>query len=282
MILINELFPSLGIRIPTRLEEAWSWPEFLEVCALIRQKTDYPYPLLMDSGRGLSPKSGEWISYSGLPFLIQNDGRLFNGDLSRTEGFLNSPASVSAMQWLGELFHRHRYTHAEKLTDAFPEHFAMSLSLPSAYFQGIKKTDNIGIIPLPHGLKAATPHGSWGLCMSRQTKHPMFCCRFIKYVFSFQNQLKISRYTGIPVLKEIYEAMENFNAISNNTNILFSQLKNTSFTRPQTPAYPFFSKQFSYAYYNIAAGADAQAEMDRLVQMVDDHLYRHNYYRRDK
>lgn len=282
-ILYNkELFQSLGIRIPTRLEEAWSWPEFLEVCALIRQKTDYPYPLLMDSGRGLSPKSGEWISYSGLPFLIQNDGRLFNGDLSRTEGFLNSPASVSAMQWLGELFHRHRYTHAEKLTDAFPEHFAMSLSLPSAYFQGIKKTDNIGIIPLPHGLKAATPHGSWGLCMSRQTKHPMFCCRFIKYVFSFQNQLKISRYTGIPVLKEIYEAMENFNAISNNTNILFSQLKNTSFTRPQTPAYPFFSKQFSYAYYNIAAGADAQAEMDRLVQMVDDHLYRHNYYRRDK
>ena len=72
--------------------------------------------------------------------------------------------------------------------------------------------------------------------------------------------------------------MDSFQAGSGNSNILFSQLRNTSFTRPQTPAYPFFSKQFSYAFYNVAMGADAQKEMDHLAQQVDDHLYRHNYY----
>lgn len=101
---------------------------------------------------------------------------------------------------------------------------------------------------------------------------------FIRYVFSLQNQLKISQLTGIPVLKEIYDVMDSFQAGSGNSNILFSQLRNTSFTRPQTPAYPFFSKQFSYAFYNIAMGADAQEEMNHLAQQVDDHLYRHNYY----
>ena len=138
--------------------------------------------------------------------------------------------------------------------------------------------DTIGILPLPHARCTATPHGSWGLCMSRQTKYPELCAEFLKYVFNFQNQLKISRYTGMPVIKDIYDAMESFHAVSNQSNILFSQLRTCSFTRPQTPAYPFFSKQFSYAYYNIAQGADPKKELDLLARLTDDHLYRHNYY----
>ncbi len=278
-ILYNkELFKRLQIRIPANITEAWSWEEFLSICRLIREKTSLPYPLLMDSGRGLSPKSGEWNSYSGLPFILQNMGSFFSEDLTKTNGFINSASSVAAMQWLGDLFHKYHYTHIENISASFPDNFAMSLSLPSAYFQSLKNSENVGIIPLPKGLQAATPHGSWGLCMSRQTKNPIQCCQFIQYVFTIQNQLKISKYTGIPVLKEIYEVMDNFNTVSNNTNILFSQLHHSSFTRPQTPAYPFFSKQFAYAYYNIASGMDAQKEMDRLAELVDDHLFRHNYY----
>ena len=278
-ILYNkELFSSLGIRIPTSTEDAWSWDEFLKICEEIRQKTSYPYPLLMDSGKGLSPKSGEWLSYSGLPFILQNKGRIFNKDYTKATGYLNSIESIQAMQWLGDLFRKYHYTHIEKLSDSLPENFAMSLSLPSAYFQNSIDNSNVGILPLPKGVQSASPHGSWGLCMSRQTRYPEYCCRFVRYVFSLKNQLQISKYTGIPVLKEIYEVMENFNTMSTDIHVLFSQLKKTSFTRPQTPAYPFFSKYFAYAYYNIANGADAKAELDQLSSMVDDHLYRHGYF----
>lgn len=92
----------------------------------------------MDSGRGLSPKSGEWNSYAGLPFIVQNNGSFFNDTLTATSGYINSPASVAAMNWLGELFHKYHYTHVEDLSADFPENFAMSLSLPSAYFQSQK------------------------------------------------------------------------------------------------------------------------------------------------
>lgn len=68
--------------------------------------------------------------------------------------------------------------------------------------------------------------------------------------------------------------MDNFNTIPNNTSILFSQLHHSSFTRPQTPAYPFFSKQFAYAYYNIANGMDVQKEMNHLAELVDDQIGR--------
>ncbi len=195
-ILYNkELFKRLQIRIPANITEAWSWEEFLSICSLIREKTSLPYPLLMDSGRGLSPKSGEWNSYSGLPFILQNMGSFFSEDLTKTNGFINSASSVAAMQWLGDLFHKYHYTHIENISASFPDNFAMSLSLPSAYFQSLKNSENVGIIPLPKGLQAATPHGSWGLCMSRQTKNPIQCCQFIQYVFTIQNQLKISKYS---------------------------------------------------------------------------------------
>ena len=119
-ILYNkELFHSLGIRIPTSAEDAWSWDEFLNVCHTIQTKTSFPYPLLMDSGRGLSPKSGEWNSYAGLPFIVQNNGSFFNDTLTATSGYINSPASVAAMNWLGELFHKYHYTHVEDLSARF-------------------------------------------------------------------------------------------------------------------------------------------------------------------
>lgn len=278
-ILYNkELFSSLGIPVPKTLEEAWSWDEFTDICSYLKKHTSVPYPLLMDSGRGLSPRLGEWLTFSGLPFIYQNNGSLFSPDFSRTEGYINSPETVAAMEWLGNLFHKYHYTHTENISSSFPGSFAMSLSLPSAYFQAAKQCDTIGILPLPHARCTATPHGSWGLCMSRQTKYPELCAEFLKYVFNFQNQLKISRYTGMPVIKDIYDAMESFHAVSNQSNILFSQLRTCSFTRPQTPAYPFFSKQFSYAYYNIAQGDDPKKELDLLARLTDDHLYRHNYY----
>ena len=138
-ILYNkELFKRLQIRIPANITEAWSWEEFLSICSLIREKTSLPYPLLMDSGRGLSPKSGEWNSYSGLPFILQNMGSFFSEDLTKTNGFINSASSVAAMQWLGDLFHKYHYTHIENISASFPDNFAMSLSLPSAYFQDRK------------------------------------------------------------------------------------------------------------------------------------------------
>ena len=124
----------LHIRIPNDIADAWSWDEFLEICSVIRSKTDIQYPLLMDTGRGLTSKQGEWISYSTLPFIIQNNGGIFDEKLSHTNGYLNSPPTIDAITWLGDLFHRYRYTHMEDLHHLFPDHFAMSLSLPSAFF----------------------------------------------------------------------------------------------------------------------------------------------------
>ncbi|MFP3153933.1 extracellular solute-binding protein [Lachnospiraceae bacterium ZAX-1] len=277
----KKLFKELNIVPPSDVHNSWSWLEFLDVCKIIKENTDIQYPLLMDSGRGLSHTQGEWITYSSLPFIMQNNGKIFNENCTKTSGYLNSPASVAAMDWLGKLYHTYGYTHMEDIHEQFPNNFAMSLSLPNAFYEVIndEEQNDIGILPLPREYRAATPHGGWGLCMSKQTQSPAACWEFIQYVFSIENQLKLNKYTGMPVIKDIYEVFKNFNALSNNTNILFSQLHDTSFTRPITPAYPFFSKTFTAAYVNIAKGGDAQQILDEAAYQIDDHLIRHNYFR---
>lgn len=274
----KRLFKQLNINPPENIKQAWDWQKLLDICKIIKENTDILYPLLMDSGKGLSHIQGEWIPYSSLPFIIQNNGRVFNDDCTKTSGYLNSPQTVEAMEWLGSLYHHYGYTHMEDIHEQFPDHFAMSLSLPSTFFEAIidVEQNNIGIMPLPKAHRAATPHGGWGLCMSKQSQNPDGCWEFIKYFFSLENQLKLNKYTGMPVLKDIYDIMENFNAMSNNTNILFSQLKDTSFTRPITPSYPFFSRVFSSAYVSIAKGGNAQQILDEAAKQIDYHLLRHN------
>ena len=276
----RELFSRLHIRIPNDVADAWSWDEFLEICSVIRSKTDIQYPLLMDTGRGLTSKQGEWISYSTLPFIIQNKGEIFDEKLSHTNGYLNSPSTVEAITWLGDLFHRYRYTHMEDLHHLFPDHFAMSLSLPSAFFAlAPEKQKRVGVIPLPKHLCSAVSHGSWGLCMSAQTKHPKECWMFMQFVLSLENQLQYAKYSGVPILKEIFNILQGFNATSNCIDVIFSQLHDAVYTRPITPAYPFFSKTFSSAFLEVAAGADAKECLDAASKQIDEHILRHNFFR---
>ncbi len=280
-ILYNKkLFEKIGIVPPSSIEQAWSWEEFLSICQFIKRKTSIRYPLLMDSGRGLSMTSGEWVTYSAFPFITQNNGSFFNDACTQATGYLNSKETVEALEWLGKLFTPYEYTHILDIHEQFPNDFAMSFSLPNAFFDTINnnESDNIGIIPLPKHIRSASPHGGWGLCMSKQTQYPYECWEFISYFFSIENQLKLNKYTGIPVLKILYEAFNNFNLVSNNTNILFSQLHNSAVTRPITPAYPAFSRLFSTAYINIAKGGNAQALLDDAADQVDEHLRRHNYF----
>ena len=88
----------------------------------------------MDSGRGLSQNPENGTATPDCHLSLAEQRQLFNDTLTATSGYINSPASVAAMNWLGELFHKYHYTHVEDLSADFPENFAMSLSCPVPIF----------------------------------------------------------------------------------------------------------------------------------------------------
>lgn len=276
----KSVFERLKIRPPKSILEAWTWDEFLQVCEIIKKNTSFPYPLLMNSGRGMEMEKGEWITYSGLPFIYQNNGTVFSDNCLHTNGFLNSPKTVEAMSWLGDLFHKYHYTHIEDLGKISHNEFAMSLSQQNSFIDIInhQHNTNIGVIPLPHNARQASPHGGWGLSITTQTQYPELCWKFIEYVFTIENQIKLSKVTGMPVLNNIYNIYQELNSSSENLNLLFSQLHNTSVTRPVTPAYPYFSKLFSQSYIDIAKGGNAEKVLTNAALEIDSHIERHGGY----
>lgn len=275
----KELFARLGIKAPERTEDAWTWEEFMEVCRQIREQAGIAHPLLMDTGRGLDKKQGEWICYSVLSFIAQNGGSIFDDTLTKTSGHIDSAETVEAVEWFAGLLKDSGYSHTTDLTGAFPEDFAMSLSVSSAFFAlDAASRKRVGLIPLPRQHHSAAAHGGWGLCVASQTKHPKECVAFLKYVFSLENQLQYAKYAGLPILKDVFNILQSFNESSSYVDILFSQLQNCAFTRPVTPAYPFFSRTFVSEFLNIVAGANAAERLHFAAEQIDDHIARHNYF----
>jgi fructooligosaccharide transport system substrate-binding protein len=275
----KEIFNKLNINVPSTLNNAWTWGEFKAVCAEIKVNTNL-IPFVMGEGRGISLDKGEWTTYSGLPFLWQNGAYPFNQEGTHTEGYLNSPNAVNAMDWVQKLF-TNQYTHIDSIKNAFPEKSAMSLSIQTNIIDLWDRFPslNLGVMPLPYNKKMATPHGGWGLTITTQSKSPDKAWQFIKYVFTLGNQLKMARVTGIPVLKEVYEIYSEINKKNEGFQIIFDQLEHTSTTRPSTPAYPKFSSEFAKAFFNIAKGEDPQVILNQAVKEIDQDIRDHGDYK---
>lgn len=274
----KEVFETLNIKVPSTLDNAWTWQEFMKVCAEIKLNTNL-MPLAMGEGRGIPFDKGEWTTYSGLPFLWQNGAYPFNHSGTKTEGYLNSPNAVNAMDWVQNLY-TNQFTHINTIENAFPEKSAMSLSIQTNIIDLWDRFPslNLGVMPLPYNMKKATPHGGWGLTITTQCKSPDKAWQFLKYVFTLENQLKMARVTGIPVLKEVYEIYSDVNKKNEAFQIIFDQLEHTSTTRPRTPAYPKFSSEFAKAYLNIARGGNPQEILTLAAKEIDEDIRNHGNY----
>lgn len=274
----KEIFEKLNINVPSTLDNSWTWQEFTKVCAEIKLNTNL-IPFAMGEERGFSLDKGEWTTYSGLPFLWQNGAYPFNQAGTKTEGFLNSSNAVEAMDWVRNLYTK-QYTHINSIKNAFPEKSAMALSIQNNVIDLWDRFPslNLGVMPLPYNKKMATPHGGWGLTITTQSKSPDKAWKFIKYVFTLENQLKMARVTGIPVLKEVYEIYSDINNKNEAFKIIFDQLEHSSTTRPSTPAYPKFSSEFAKAYFNIAKGEDPQDTLNQAAKEIDEDIREHGNY----
>jgi ABC-type glycerol-3-phosphate transport system substrate-binding protein len=236
----------------------------------------------MWGGRGIA-SGGEWPTYSGLTFLWQNGADAFSPDGSRTDGYLNSPQAAEAMRWLGELYHRYHFTHFDPIPASFPERAAMSLSMQNDFFYLWEHYPNLewGLIPLPYNARKASPHGDWGLTITTQSKYPKEAWEFIRNVFTVENQTKLASTVCTPVLRGLYHTIPDFKE-EQAFQIVYEQLDKTAMTRPRTPAYPKFSREFTKAYQRVAKGEDAKKALDEAVHEIDEDIRNHGGYEEER
>ncbi len=89
-----DMFQRIGVELPQRLEDSWTWEEFVRIGRLLKEKGGAPY--------GFSVAWQNNSGYRFLPFLYQHGGRLLDDTL--TNPLLGSKEGVETIAWAQSWF----------------------------------------------------------------------------------------------------------------------------------------------------------------------------------
>lgn len=89
----RDMFRTLGVEPPTRLEAVWTWQEFLRIARDLKAKAGAPYGFAM---------GWQNAAYRWLPFLYQHGGQMLSADLSQSA--MTSKEAIETIAWTQSWF----------------------------------------------------------------------------------------------------------------------------------------------------------------------------------
>lgn len=261
------LAEAAGIELPTSLEEAWTWDEFVEAATTLTQRSGDVVDVW---GFGVQRQLQDW---SVLPVVYQNNGTVLSEDLSTATGHLNSPETVEALAWYGSLFTEHGVISVEPIPDGFQTGKIALFQAPST-FRPVLDNDfpelEYTIIPLFRDDACSVMTGGWNVSISATTEHPDETWTFVDYITRERHQQWVEESGYLPARHSLIESSETYGEYP--WNIFMEQLQECPATRPAVPQYTFFFDTFKQAITDIAIGADPQSTLDAAAQRLDAEL----------
>ncbi len=265
----RDIIARAGLDPPQRLEEAWSWPQFVAALHQVQPYADLPLSLHLDD------PGDEWFTYAFSPLIWSNGGALI--DDGRTEGVLDGPAAVEAIGRWRELI----TAGLAEPTSTNPNPFTGGRTafdwtghwmLPS--FEAATDLD-FGVMPLPRmGPEVVAPCGSWCWGISRSCRNRNDAWRVIAWLLDPAEGVKpiVQANGAVPAR---YSAFRFFPEYDVPPRRLFrEQLEHAARPRPRTPVYPALTSAFARALRDIAFGAKVQPTLEHAARRVQRDLNR--------
>lgn len=180
----KSMFDAAGITsVPTTLDEAWTWEEFLDNARKLKQTDPSKFAFAYN-----------WIdagAYRWLNWLWQADGKLLSDDL--TQVTLDTPAATKTMEffktWVDEQLipPNNRPKGGRYPDELFPSQtFAMVFTgnwLIPGFADQIKKFE-FDVMPLPRDVGEATDLGGNAVTVPATSKNPALAATFAQYLAS--------------------------------------------------------------------------------------------------
>ncbi|MDO4328880.1 MAG: sugar ABC transporter substrate-binding protein [Lachnospiraceae bacterium] len=200
----KRMFEEAGIRIPSSIEDAWSWEELTDIARTLKEKYNLPYAC-----------AGIWetgSSYRYLPFVYMNNGAVLNED--QTEITMNTPEVLEAIKlyedWRKEdLIANTAFSGAATANSLFvAEQIAFDFcgSWHCSYMEE-NMAGNWGVtyMPIRNG-KTGSDMGGNALFAYKGTKYPKAAAIVVDYITNAENMQKFCE-TGnfIPVRTSLLE-----------------------------------------------------------------------------
>lgn len=261
------MFAEAGITVPEKVEDAWTWEQFYDICKQLTHDGVYGTNMLVE-------KSGEWLIVGLQNFFVSNGVQFISDDMTTAQGYINSEAGIDAGKYL------------QKLADEG----ILNIDPMSTEFEDGKSATKIAgawFIPTLDAAKAATgfdwgitylPYakenkgsctGGWQIGISPTCKNPEAAMEFIKWLTTTENCVSFF-YDGpryLPIRYSAYDKIPEFETAP--FSVLKETLTNTGVARPITPNYPVLTTKFSEAIYDVLLGEDVKESLDGIAQAYD-------------
>ena len=274
------LLEKAGVRIPTGVEDAWTFDEFNEALdkVIALEETEYAIDLKMNYG------AGEWYTYAFSPIVWGMGGDFIDRSTYETaEGFINGPETVEAVTWLKGLFEE-GYAIATPPDDNEFINGKAALGwvghwMTTGYYEALG--EDFVLIPFPNfGKRQATCNGTWFWGVTKDSQHPEAAIAFIEFLMQPEEVLRTTLENGaVPATYSAIEQSELFSE-GGRLSVFAEQLARDDIAtaRPITPAYPVVTSSFYTAIDNIIKGGDVQTELDTAADKINQDLVDNDFY----
>ena len=260
------------VRIPT-VAHPWTLAEFELSLEKLARLDGVSYPLNLAVYTGTS----EFYAYAYSPLLQGFGGDLIDRrDYGSARGVLDGPQSTAAMTrfqywfkrgWTRAVFDRNNDFEQGRTALSWTGHWKYG-----DYHKALGK--DLILLPLPdfgHGIK--TGMGSWSWGITSTCPDPAGAWRFIAYLMSTQEILRITHVNGALPARKSAIAQSPLYGAGGPLEVYAQQLKSgAGVPRPATPAYGTINRAFSEAVSAIVAGQEVQSSLSRAASVIDQNI----------
>jgi multiple sugar transport system substrate-binding protein len=269
-----------GVRIPT-VARPWSLAEFEQAMDRLARVPGVDYPLNLALYTGAS----EFYSYAYLPILAGFGGDFIDRSTYRTaRGVLDGPRSVAAMQRVQQWLRKGWTRPVLDRNDDFEKGRNALLWTGHWKYASLREAlgDDLVLLPLPDfGTGLKTGMGSWSWAITSACPEPAGAWAFLAHMMSTDEILHMTDSNGAVPARRSALARSALYGRGAPLQVFAQQLfSGAGVPRPVTPGYGVISTSFSKAVGAIMAGADAQAELSRAAQTIDDDIAANRGYPR--
>jgi ABC-type glycerol-3-phosphate transport system substrate-binding protein len=131
-----DMFRKIGVELPRKLEDSWTWQEFVRIAQQLKEKAGAPY--------GFATAWQNNTGYRFLPYLHQHGGQLLDNDLKQAR--LGSKEGIETIAWAQSWFN-------EKLVP------------PTTSIKSSEQTQNL----FANGTIGMLVHGDWQVSFLQET-----------------------------------------------------------------------------------------------------------------
>ncbi len=272
-----DYFEAAGIEVPQTLDEAWTWPEFVDNVKLVMADQEAKGNKIWGMVGLTNPIRSTFFAWTIVRSNSEPGQPLWQGispDWTTVKGYIDTPEAMEAYRFYQSLY-LDGFAPQDDVPDAFGTGQAATYFAIPPTGAVLKKNFpelNWGVTPLPFLKTPITHTGSFAPTVAAKSDNPEAAKKFIGFLTSPEGYLVYHSVTPIipgrkSLQAQIPELQEGY------LKLLFEEVVEWGVSRPGGPAHSIFNQIVAQdMMINIALGADIEQAVAQAIAEADAQL----------